>query len=126
MADIWVPILASGIFSGLIAAGMTNLIQLRAAAKQRKLDCLRRFAASRSVPLTTKFTEVLNEICITFNDSPRVMIALQKFERDIWATGGHKNELLTDLIKAMMDALRLSREHLDDESLLRPFAVGET
>jgi hypothetical protein len=53
-------------------------------------------------------------------------LLFKKFERDIWATGGHKNELLTDLIKAMMDALSLSREHLDDESLLRPFAVGKT
>ena len=49
------------------------------------------------------------------------MNALAKFERDIRATGGHKNELLVDLIKAMMDDLKLSRVKFDEEFLLRPF-----
>jgi hypothetical protein len=123
LTNIWIAILTSGIFSGLVAAGVTNFIQLRAAAKQRKLDCLRRLAASRSMPPTDKFVEALNEICITFNDSPLVMKALANFERDIRATGGHKNELLTDLFKTMMDALKPSRKDLDNEFLLRPFAV---
>jgi len=125
MTDFWPTFLASGIFSGLISASVTLYFQNRGAAKQRKLDCLRRVAAYRSMPPKQAWLEAMNEICITFNDSKEVMTELTKFERDIRSSGGHKNELLVDLIKAMMNNMKLTREKIDDEFLLRPFSSRE-
>ena len=121
MTEFWTTILASGVLSGLIATSVTLYFQNRSAGRQRKMDCLRRVAAYRAMPPKKEWLEAMNEIFITFNTSPGVMTALAKFERDIRATGGHKNELLVDLIKAMMDDLNLSREKIDDDFLLRPF-----
>jgi hypothetical protein len=121
MSDYLGTILLSGFLSSVTAACITLYFQRRTARLDRKLDCLRRVAAFRSVPPKKEWLEALNEICITFNGSEEVMNALAKFERDIRATGGHKNELLVDLIKAMMDDLKLSRVKFDEEFLLRPF-----
>jgi translation initiation factor 2 alpha subunit (eIF-2alpha) len=122
MIEFWATFLASGVFSGLIATSVTLYFQNRIASKQRRLDCLRRVAGYRSMPPKHAWLEAMNEICITFNNSEAVMAALAKFERDIRATGGHKNELLVDLIKSMMADLNLSRVNIDDDFLLRPFS----
>jgi uncharacterized protein DUF6680 len=114
-------IVSAGVFSGLIGVIVTLLVQRRRELRQRKLDCLRRVAAYRAMPIKEPWLEALNEIFVTFNQSPKVLKALSTFERNIRATGGHRNEDLLDLIKAMMADLKLSREGLDDEFLLSPF-----
>jgi len=86
-----------------------------------KFDCLRRIAGHRAISPSPEWLAALNEVFVVFNDAEPVMRELAKFERTIRATGGHRNEELVDLIKAMMNDLRLSRELIDDEFLLRPF-----
>jgi hypothetical protein len=120
----WTTFLAAGLFSGLIATTATLYFQARSAAKQRKLDCLRRIAAYRAMPPKQAWLEAMNEVFVTFNDSSDVIGKLAIFERDIRARGGHRNELLVDLIKAMMNDLGLNRENIDDEFLLRPFSTA--
>jgi hypothetical protein len=119
--QMYISIFASAIFSGLLGVTVTLWVQKRRELRLRKLGCLRRIAAYRSVPLREPWFEALNEIFVTFNQSPDVINSLNKFERAIRVAGGHRNEDLLDLIKAMMKDLNLSRENLDDEFLLRPF-----
>ena len=119
--QMYLSIFASAIFSGLLGVTVTLCVQKRRELRLRKLDCLRRVAAYRSIPLKESWFDALNEIFVTFNQSTEVISSLIKFERTIRVSDGHRNEDLLDLIKAMMKDLKLSRENLDDEFLLRPF-----
>lgn len=119
--NIWVPIAIAALVSGLLATSVTLYFQHRRALKERKIDCLRRVVGYRSMPPVPAWTSAMNEICVTFNNSTPVMTALALFERGIRTTGGHANELLLDLIKAMMKDTGMSRTQIDDEFLLRPF-----
>ncbi|KAB7785060.1 hypothetical protein F8B43_3093 [Methylorubrum populi] len=57
---------------------------------------------------------------MVFNDSPAVLQKMVAFQRSAFR-GSASNEDLLDLIKAMMDDLKLDRSMLDDGFLLSPF-----
>jgi hypothetical protein len=117
----FISIIASALLSGAVATALSLYIQNKRAIRARKADCLRRVVGLRSAPPNKEWLAAMNEIVVTFNTSSAVIKSLAVFERDIRATGGHKNELLIDLIKEMMRDLDLSRDGIDDEFLLRPF-----
>lgn len=93
----------------------------KAVARELKVDCLRRVVALRTVRPKPEWLAALNEICVVFSNSPTVMAALDAFAQYIWKHGGHSNELLVDLIQAMLKDLDISLGTLNDEFILRPF-----
>ncbi|WP_193316437.1 hypothetical protein [Methylorubrum populi] len=86
-----------------------------------KFDCLRRVAGHRTASsFRPEWFAALNEIYVVFNDSPAVLQKMVAFQRSAFR-GSASNEDLLDLIKAMMDDLKLDRSMLDDGFLLSPF-----
>ena len=85
-----------------------------------KFDCLRRVAGYRATPIfPPEFFAAMNEAFVVFNDSEPVLRALISLQRGGGTAQG--NYPLLDLMKAMLDDLRLGRRILDDDFLLTPF-----
>jgi hypothetical protein len=124
MAFDIVSVLASGVLSSSLATAITLIVQRKRASRERRLDCLRRVAAHRAPPPTAEWIEALNEIFVTFNESDRVMKAVATASRETQSPSGLQNGTLLDLVKSMMDDLNLSKEHIDDAFIMRPFQAA--
>jgi hypothetical protein len=119
-----ISVLASGVFSSALATTVTLMVQRRRASRERRLDCLRRVAAYRAPPPSDDWIEALNEIFVTFNESDRVMKAVATASRETQSPSGLQNGTLLDLVKSMMDDLKLSKDHIDDAFIMRPFQAA--
>lgn len=94
--------------------------------REMKVDCLRRVVGFRAEPPTRDFIIALNEVPVTFNDSPTVTRALVRFTDHVaYRVRGDGQSLLAGLIEAMMDDLGLDRSQLTRDYLLTFLMVSD-
>lgn len=114
-------------FAAFIAWKVPHHVEIerqRSVMRELKIDTLRRVMGLRAQPPTKEWASSLNEIAVVFNDSTPVISTLVRFEGHIRIHGGHSNELLVELLTAMMEDLKLTAAGLDGEFLLRPFGAA--
>ena len=117
-AEQVLTVIASGAIATIVSLIVQLVWQSRFTVRQVKIDCLRRVVAHRSAPASREFAAALNEIYVTYNQSREVIERMKVFQRHINTTGGHSNDLLLDLIKAMMKDLDMKYDQIDDALLL--------
>ena len=122
----WEFIIIASLLSGLISIIVSIVYYRKHERYQMKLKTLLSFAKYRYDIMGSGFTETLNEIFITFNDSKRVIEALEKFHNDR-IKGQRNNELanklLVNLFKEMCDELNIDSKKLGDLFFLNPFNI---
>jgi hypothetical protein len=110
-------IFASGVVSIVIALVIQLWWERRTAIRNMKIDCLRCIAAHRSAPATKEFAAALNEVVVTFNDSPKVIGKMKLFLQNA-RTGAATDDQMLDIMRAMMDNLGLKYASIGDSGML--------
>lgn len=111
--------------SGLIGALVSSGVYVRREKRMFKIRTLKKFSANRNHTTGDKFSEAINEIFIVFNDSPKVMDALEHVHSNSLKKNREKNgdDGLVKLFKAMCKDTNIKYDHFNDSFFLMPFNV---
>jgi len=121
MSDTAITIISS-LLSGLLGVGISTLYYRRFEIRKFRVDTVKKFIANRYDLNGDEFSRALNEIFLVFNESPKVMAALEKFHSNI-ITGQPAENSLLYLFKALCIEIEIDPGKLNDSFFLRPFGT---
>ena len=120
----WEFIIIASLLSGLISVIVSIIYYRKHERYHMKLKTLLDFAKYRYDVMGPDFTKALNEIFVTFNNSKKVIEALEKFHENSmkgYRDNNLSNKLLVNLFKEMCDELNIDSKKLGDLFFLNPF-----
>lgn len=124
--NIFIPIIISALFSGLLSVFLMNYLNERNEMYNKKLETLVEFVANRYDITGVNFTQALNKAFILFNDSEEVLKAIKNFHDNTQLqnrTTELSNQRLLEIFKAMCEELDINIAQLNDNFFLMPFNI---
>lgn len=124
--QIW-PMIASSLFSGLAAYGISTYFYMRHECRKEKLSILREIMGNRhgltsagSAEANARFFQALNSAFSVYHSSKSVVKALQDFKKH----KGRTADNVTQLIREMSKDLKIDTSYLEDSFFDEPFTPG--
>lgn len=134
LIPIIVAFLATSITAPL-SLYISSVYEANRTEKMAKLGVLRDLVGYRYVLSSGKvsggysqFMAAFNQICVVFNNSPKVIEKLNNFiqiRKNTASEASASDAAFVELIKSLMDDLELRRNHLDDHVIMDILTVGE-